>query len=149
MQKALDHLVKLIFVLVACAGWMQPAAAAMITVSGTLFDVRYDDAQLDPLNIGQYSLFGAPTISGSNIIFQPNNMFAQSTPGSQTTPDAHKTFTFNMDIVPKAGSQLQVSALSLAELGDFTLTGAGSNVHVGGQLIAYDLANPFLFLYEQ
>ena len=128
MQAIPGHVFKLLLAAALCGGAMQQAAATVVTVTGTLFDVQYDDVQLNPSS-GQFSLFGAPTIVGSNIIFQPNNMFALSTPANQA--DAHKTFNFNMDIVPKAGMHLQVSALSLAELGDFTLTGSGSNVHVG------------------
>jgi hypothetical protein len=126
---------RIVLALVCAAGW-QYAGAAIITVSGTLFDVTYDNAQLDPLS-GQFSLFGAPTISGSNIVFKPNNLFAQSAAGGLVNVPA----TFNLMIVPKAGSQLQVNGLTLTELGDLTLRQPGSYVNVGGQLIAYDAAN--------
>ena len=112
------------------------AGAAIITVSGSYFDVSYDDAQLDPSS-GQFSLFGAPTISGASIIFKPNNLFAQSAAAGLVNVPA----TFNLTIVPKAGARTQVSGLSLTELGDLTLMQPGSYVNVGGQLIAYDPAN--------
>ncbi len=131
----LATLMRIVLALVCAAGW-QYAGAAIITVSGTLFDVTYDNAQLDPLS-GQFSLFGAPTISGSNIVFKPNNLFAQSAAGGLVNVPA----TFNLMIVPKAGSQLQVNGLTLTELGDLTLRQPGSYVNVGGQLIAYDAAN--------
>lgn len=140
MQTKLDHLLKLILATAFCGGWVQNASATTVTVTGTLFDAQYDDAQLDPSS-GQFSLFGAPTISGSNIIFRPNNLFAQSIHSGLVGVPA----TFNLTIVPRAGLQLQVSALLLTELGDFSLTGNGSYVNVGGQLIAYDPANFFSY----
>ena len=140
MHKLLDQPVRLILAAVLCAGWVPYAGATMVTVAGTLFDVQYDDVQLNPSS-GQFSLFGAPTINGSNIIFRPNNLFAQSNGAGLVNVPA----TFNLAIVPRAGLQLQVSALSLTELGDFSLTGNGSYVNVGGQLIAYDPSNFFSY----
>ncbi len=140
MRTVLDHLFKLIVAAALCGTWVPHAGATILTVTGTLFDVQYDDAQLNPSS-GQFSLFGAPTISGSNIIFRPNNLSAQSTSGGLVGVPA----TFNLTIVPSAGLQLQVSALSLTELGDFSLRGVGSYVNVGGQLIAYDPANFFSY----
>lgn len=126
---------QILLTMVGALAW-QSISAAIVTVSGTTFDVQYDDAQLNPSS-GQFSLFGAPTISGSNIIFMPNNLFAQSAAAGLVNVPA----TFNLSIVPKAGTQLQVSGLSLTELGDLTLRQPGSYVNVGGQLIAYDAAN--------
>ena len=136
MQAKPGFALKLMLAAALCCGCMQYAGATMVTVAGTLFDVQYDDAQLNPSS-GQFSLFGAPTISGSNVIFRPNNLFAQSSSGGLVGVPA----TFNLAIVPRSGLQLQVSGLSLTELGDFSLAGNGSYVNVGGQLIAYDPAN--------
>jgi hypothetical protein len=140
MQTILDHLLKLILAAALCGGWVQHASATILTVTGTLFDVQYDDAQLNPSS-GQFSLFGAPTINGSNIIFRPNNLFAQSSSAGLVGVPA----TFNLTIVPRTGLQLQVRALSLTEVGDFSLRGNGSYVNVGGQLIAYDPSNFFSY----
>ena len=129
-------------ILLALAGGLAAggAGAAIVNVAGAQFDVRYDDVQLDPLS-GQFSLFGAPVISGANIIFRPNNLFASSTADGLVIVPA----TFNLTIVPHAGQSLQISGLSLTELGDFSLLGAGSYVCIGGQLIAYDPSNLFSY----
>lgn len=139
MQSQLRRLLAVIAAAILGSAGIGTAGAAIVTVSGTLFDVRYDDAQLNPLS-GQFSLFGAPIISGSNIIFQPNNLFALSTSDGLVSVPA----TFNLTVIAKPNGPA-ISGLSLVELGDFSLTGSGSYVNVGGQLIAYDAANFFSY----
>lgn len=134
MQKTSRRILATTLLAAALALGAPVAGATIVTVSGALFDVQYDDSQLNPSS-GQFSLFGAPTISGSNIIFRPNNLFAQSTAQNLVAVAA----TFNLLIVPKG--QMQLAGLVLTELGDLTIRGSGSYVNVGGQLIAYDAAN--------
>lgn len=104
------------------------------TETGTDFDVVYDTTKL--------GLFGAPTLVGDDLFFTPNNFRAQSTNG---TGVAANDSTVN-GLILEAHPGFTFGTLSLAEFGDYTLTGAHSTVQVGGQLIAFDETNS-LFTY--
>lgn len=105
------------------------ATAAMVTLVGTDFNVVYDDTKL-----GQ---FGAPTLSGDTLYFLPNNFRAESQNGAQVVTD---NSTLNgLTLIAHTG--FQFGALTVAEFGDYILSGANSNVTVGGQLRAFDPSN--------
>jgi hypothetical protein len=102
-----------------------PASAALQTISGTNFDVQYDDALL--------GLFGTPNLVGNNIFFVPPAFSAQSENGAGI---ATTTSFINLTLIAKQG--FSFGALSLTERGDYRLNSPGSSVFVGGQLIAFD-----------
>lgn len=106
--------------------------SAMITIVGTDFDVVYDDTKL-----GQ---FGAPTLTGDTLYFTPNNFRAESLNGQGVVTD---NSTLNgLTLVAHAG--FHFGSLSMAEFGDYIMTGASSSVTVGGQLRAFDAFNSIL-----
>jgi hypothetical protein len=108
------------------------ANATIVTLVGTDFNVVYDDTQL-----GQ---FGAPTLVGDNLFFTPNNFRAESTNGAGVVTD---NSTLNgLYLVAHAG--FHFGTLSLAEFGDYIMTGASSTVSVNGQLRAFDYNNAVL-----
>lgn len=106
------------------------AFAALQTITtGANFDVSYDDALL--------GLFGAPSVSGPTISFTPTNFLAQSLNGVGTVP---ANSTINLMLTAKNG--FSFGSLALVERGDYRLNGIGSSVSVGGQLAAFDQADP-------
>lgn len=110
------------------------SSAAVVTISGTNFDLQYDT-----VNLG---LFGAPSFSadGLNVLFTPIN-FKASSIGTQGTVQVDSTVIF--DLIPKNGTQLV--GLDLRELGDYKLVDRGSQstptVSVSGQLYLNNLSN--------
>lgn len=106
-----------------------PAFAAIQTITGTNFDLVYDDTKL--------GLFGAPSLAGNNIFFTPNNFKAESLNGAGIVTS---NSTINgMQLVAKNG--FQFGSIDLTEFGDYLLRGPESFVSVNGQLRAFDGAN--------
>lgn len=126
--------IEAVLIMTALAGTLSPTAhGAMQTLSGSSFDLTYDDALL--------GLWGAPSLSGTTIFFTPTSFLAQSTNGSPPTGGVvATTSTINLTLTAKPG--FSFGTLALTERGDYVLNGAGSSVSVGGQLIAFDQSNP-------
>jgi hypothetical protein len=119
------HLVYLVLGLFAAS----PAYAAIQTITGTNFDLVYDDTKL--------GLFGTPSLAGNNIFFTPNNFKAESLNGAGIVTN---NSTINgMQLVAKNG--FQFGSIDLTEFGDYLMRDAESFVSVNGQLRAFDGAN--------
>lgn len=123
-----------LWVCVGLAGLCGPSAAALQTLTGSNFDVVYDDAQL--------GLFSAPTLVGDSLFFTFNNFIAESLNGN----GAVSTNSTISGLVFKAKGGYRFGAFDLAEFGDYSLGGTGSMVQVQGQLRAFNLASA---LYTQ
>jgi hypothetical protein len=117
------------WVLLLVSGTPTTGQCALQLIAGSSFDLTYDDAQL--------GLFGAPSLTGATIFFTPANFVAQSTNGAGAVPT---TSTVNLTLSAKPG--FSFGTLVLAERGDYRLDGTASAVSVGGQLVAFDLADP-------
>ena len=118
-----------LLVAAACLVPAAPALAALVTVTGTHFDLTYDDTKL--------GLFGAPTLVGDSLFFTFSGFAASSLDGAGTAV----TNSTVSGLVLTAKDGYQFGALSLAEFGDYILTGSGSVVQVQGQLRAFNVAN--------
>ncbi len=119
---------KLCMALLAGMGLMSGAQAAVVTLSGTLFDVRYDDTQV--------GLFGAPSLFGSTIFFTPSGFKAESLNGDG--PVAALAFA-SIELIAHSG--FRFASIGVGQAGDYRLSGAGSTVGVAGQITATDAAN--------
>lgn len=106
-----------------------PAFAALQTISGSSFDLTYDDTRV--------GLFGAPSLVGNTIFFTPGAFIAESTNGAGVDLT---TSTINFILAAKPG--FSFGTLALVERGDYRLNGIGSTVGIGGQLIAFDESDP-------
>jgi len=106
------------------------AHSALVTLSGTNFDLQYDDTLL--------GLFGAPTLVGNTFFFTPTNFRAESLNG-QGSVSTNSTVS---GITLIAKNNYQFTSFALSEFGDYLLDGVGSSVSVHGQLRAFNLANP-------
>ena len=106
-----------------------PAFAAIQTITGTNFDLVYDDTKL--------GLFDAPSLAGNNIFFTPNNFKAESLNGAGIVT-ANSTIN-GMQLVAK--NNFQFGSIDLTEFGDYLMRGSESFVDVRGQLRAFDGAN--------
>ena len=105
------------------------ASAAIQTITGTNFDLIYDDTKL--------GLFGAPSVAGNNIFFTPNNFKSESLNGAGIVTS---NSTINgMQLVAKNG--FRFGSIDLTEFGDYLMRDAESFVSVSGQLRAFDGAN--------
>lgn len=124
--------VALLSACVMCAG-IAPAHAAMQTLIGSDFDITYDDALT--------GLFGSASLVGSTIFFTPTTFKAESLNGAGFVT---ATQTVNFRVTAHTG--LDFSSISVSEAGDYKLRGTNSFVNVGGQVRAFDVANPFVQL---
>lgn len=113
--------------LLGIAGVSHPAAAAIVNLSGTSFDVEYDNSQ------SALQLFGNPALTGDNILFSGNNFFAQSANGQGLVTNGG---SFTLYLLPHAN--MSVTGLSVFAFGDYRLQGASSYVQVSGSLVADD-----------
>jgi len=130
MPSSLGH-VRRGLAIAALWGAAGAAQAAIITLTGVNFDVRYDDTKL--------GLFGAPTLGGNDTLFFTLNTFAaQSTNGL----GIQSTFSTISGIELVAKNSYQFGSLALSEFGDYLLQGANSTVAVAGALRAFNTANP-------
>jgi hypothetical protein len=93
--------------------------AAIVTVSGVNFDLRYDDAQL--------SLFGTPTLAGNTVFFTPGSFVAQSTNGAGLRETAADV---TIELVARNG--FAFNSIGVGALGDYRLLGNGSRIEVDG-----------------
>lgn len=114
------------------ASLLPGAQAALITVTGSFFDLTYDDTKL--------GLFGTPSVSGNNIFFTFSGFAAQSLNG-QGVVTQNSTVS---GLVLTARDGFSFGGFNLSEFGDYKLSGANSSVSVSGQLRAFDIAAPIL-----
>lgn len=105
------------------------AQAALVTVSGTDFDLTYDTTKL--------GLFGVPTLAGNSIFFTFSGFVAESLNGAGVVTQ-NSTIS---GLVLTAKNGFQFGAFDLAEFGDYRLNGSGSTVQVNGQLRAFNVAS--------
>jgi hypothetical protein len=99
------------------------AQAAQVTLTGTTFDITYDDTRV--------GLFGAPAIVGNSVLWFPSGSpgFAAQTDGGIDVTNS----TFAMTVTAKPGFFL--TGFSLTEGGDyFFFGGQRSAVMASGQL---------------
>ena len=108
-----------------CAS-VAPAHAALVTLSGTQFDLTYDTTKLGS--------FGAPSLVGNTLTFTLNTFAAESLNGAGAVT---KNSTVS-GLVLNAKSGFQFGAFDLVEFGDYTLSGSGSFVRVQGQMRAFN-----------
>lgn len=118
-----------LLVATAAAAASVSSHAAIVLLTGTNFDVQYDDALT-----GKY---GTPSLSGNVVFFTPTDFKAESLNGAGITTS---NGTVNIRIIPKNG--FAVGNLNLQERGDYVLLGANSSVNVTGQTRAFSLSNP-------
>lgn len=104
--------------------------AALITVSGGSFDLTYDTTKL--------GLFGAPTLVGNSVFFSFSGFIAESLNGEGVVTQ-NSTVS---GLVLTAKNGFQFGGFSLAEFGDYKLSGSESAVQVNGQLRAFNLDSP-------
>ena len=105
-----------------------PSHAALVTLSGTQFDLTYDTTKL--------GLFGTPSLVGNTLSFTLNTFATQSLNGL----GAVSTFSTVSGLLLTAKNGFQFGAFDLVEFGDYTLSGSGSFVQVLGQLRAFNTA---------
>lgn len=105
----------------------QPCFAALVTLTGSNFDIQFDNAQ------ASLGLFGTPSLANGNILFSGNNFLAQSANGQGAN---FSGADFTLFLVPHLG--MQISGLSVFAFGDYRLQGENSYVRVTGSLTADD-----------
>jgi hypothetical protein len=120
-----------------------PAHAAVITLNGSDFDVRYDDTLV--------GLFGQPTLSGNGrtIVFTPTGFSAQST-GTTGTVFRNDSVTF--DLLPRAGKR--VATVQVLEAGDYKVVKRSTSpldpaVDVSGEIRLTNLFDGVSFVNGQ
>jgi len=116
-------------VLAALAACTFCAHAALVTLTGTDFDLTYDTAKL--------GLFGVPTLAGNSLFFTFSGFVAESLNGAGVV-SRNSTIS---GLVLTAKNGFQFGAFDLAEFGDYRLNGSGSTVQVNGQLRAFNVAS--------
>jgi len=120
---------------VVLAGFSGKAAAALVTLSGTAFDVTYDTNQL--------GLFGTPQLVGSTVFFTPSAFDVQSPNFNGTGVFSYDTFTRSSSVWLRISGHTgaQVSAVDYRANGDYLLQGQMSTVSVAGSVRASDPAS--------
>jgi len=114
----------------ATAAWVAvPSDAATQVLSGSHFDLAFDDSML--------GLFGTPSLSGDTIIFSPTTFVAQSVIGSGRVT---LNQSVSLQLLLHAGQTIQ--SISLTESGSFRLAGNQSDVYADGELRGFGLATP-------
>lgn len=106
-----------------------PAQAAVVTLAGSTFELRYDDTQL--------GLFGAPVLAGDQLFFTFAGFSAESANGAGLRPAS--SALSGIELIARSG--WRIGALALSVFGDYNLLGAGSRVGVSGAMSAFDLAD--------
>ncbi len=96
---------------------MQPASAALVTLTGTNVIYEYDSMT----NAGALSMLGTPTIVGDAIRFLPPNLRAQSLNGEGLNT---VIADFHFSSVRTIGSA-EISSVRLLEFGDYDIGGGG------------------------
>jgi hypothetical protein len=102
--------------------------AAIVTLPGSQFDLRYDD--------GLVGLFGAPSLAGGTVFFTPSAFVATSTNGIGLVT---RSSTVTFELLAHDGSSF--ASVAVGESGDYRLAGAGSTVGVSGVLTLSDASN--------
>lgn len=99
------------------------AQAASVTLSGSFFDVTYDDALT--------GLFGTPVLVGNTLSWAPSG-----SPGftAQSYGQGIKVTNSTFALTVTAKDNYLINGASLAEAGDYFFFGATSGVKVAGQL---------------
>lgn len=115
-----------------CALWAgcTVATAAPVSIIGTDIDLTYDSALLGS--------FGTPTLVGNTLFFTLNEQRVVSTNGAGS--QVLSSLLAGISLQAKNG--FRFGAFDLAVFGDYRLNGAGSQVQAGGQLRAFDAAQP-------
>ena len=119
--------IRALVTLLAVLSISPPASAALITLTGSNFDVQFDNSQ------ASLGLFGTPSLANGNIVFSGNNFLAQSANGEGINSNGADITLF---LVPH--SNVQLTGLSLYAFGDFRLQGSNSYVRVTGSVAADD-----------
>ena len=116
---------KKIFLAAAISGMLAAggAQAASVTLSGSFFDVTYDDALT--------GLFGTPTVVGGTISWAPSG-----SPGftASSFGDGIKVTNSTFALTVTAKDNYLINGASLMESGDYFFFGTGSGVSASGQL---------------
>jgi hypothetical protein len=116
---------KKIFLAAAISGMLAAggAQAASVTLSGSFFDVTYDDALT--------GLFGTPTLVGGTISWAPSG-----SPGftASSFGDGIKVTNSTFALTVTAKDNYLINGASLWESGDYFFFGTGSGVSASGQL---------------
>lgn len=109
------------------------ASAATVSLNGEGFSVSWDDSVA--------SLFGAPTLVGNNLIFNPTAFGVSSITNAWST----LVGTFNRTV--SAWSGYQLASVGFVDVGSYALLGAGANTVVGTSLFVtpYDSAGASIF----
>lgn len=99
------------------------AQAASVTLSGSFFDVTYDDALT--------GLFGTPMLVGDTISWAPSG-----SPGftASSFGDGIKVANSTFAVTVTAKDNYQIDGASLREAGDYFFFGTDSGVSASGQL---------------
>lgn len=113
-----------------CLGAAQ-ALATPITLSGTFFDVTFDNAL-----VGN---FGQPSLVGSTLFFTPTVFKAQSLNGVGLNTEST---TINVQVMAHGGYRF--TGIDLSEAGDYKLRAGHSSVNAGGALDVADIAHTML-----
>lgn len=101
------------------------ASAALVTLSGSNFDVVYDDAQAG------LAVYGSPVVSWNTIFFMPTDFTAESLNGTGPVTTAA---SITLELIAKP--TVAFSQLFMSERGDYRLIGDRSSVSVSGSIQA-------------
>lgn len=122
-------------------------ALASATASATTFyadqtgaSFFFQNMQEDTTTAGDPEpIFGAPTVSGDTLIFTPTAFASNASGGASDQTNG----TFRVDIVSQDNTSIAIEELLVTELGDYSLTGAGTS-----GTTASALAGAFLVINE-
>lgn len=115
------------------AGIPMSASAAIVTLDGEWFDVKYDDAIV--------ALWGTPVLAGNELKFFPTEFKANSVNGPGTNAQDFEAQTIAIRIIASDG--YQITGADLSEGGDYFKHGGNkSNVTVSGELRVTSISGP-------
>ena len=108
---------------IGCVFAANAAQAASVTLSGSFFDVTYDDALT--------GLFGTPLLVGNTLTWSPSG-----SPGftAQSYGEGIKVTSSTFALTVTAKDNYLIDGASLAEAGDYFFFGTDSGVSATGQL---------------
>ncbi len=110
-------------------GTLLPAQAAVVTLSGANFVLRYDEARLGG--------FGAPQLVGDSVYFTFNNLLAQSLNGAGSVTVS--ALLQGVELQMSGG--LLFGGLQAGVFGDYLMRGVNSSVALTGSVGTIDLGN--------
>lgn len=123
--------------------WVGHAYAAIVHLAGTNVDFYYDDAQTG------MAVFGTPTVSGDNLIFTPGEFRAQSTDGTGLhTGTQTDTIASQFRVQAIARADIFLDGVAVREIGDYQMSGLGTQVTMGAALTIADTNDPFNTLVQ-